>query len=310
MLCNIVISLPPFLWHAKATDKDIPQLVHVTHPMQTLAANHVKPIPSLVLRLVGILHNKQHYVVLKVDIAERRILIFDCLSHDLLQWTDHIVTVFKKCMLLDLSFDASSAVIVPDAAGPPISMHTRKPKAIINGYSITFPKHPASDSGNWRLERGQFIHQRDGFNCGPIACLKVMDLFDKISFPYPQAFYETTNIRKIVMNEWKNVVEYCHNTNIPLFYREKHVKGSMQDGSSETDEKRINFVPLCTTACLGKYSGCVHEQKKIQINTLGQYVLFPSRYGASLGGTLCFINNPTLRLKSRRVFTFGALKAS
>ena len=37
---------------------------------------------------------------------------------------------------------------------------------------------------------------------------------------------------------------------------------------------------------------------------------FEERYGASLGGALCFINNPTLRVKSRRVFTFGALRAS
>ena len=71
-----------------ATGKDIPQLVHVKHPKQTLAADHVKPIPSLVLKLVGILHIKKHYVVLEVDIAERQILIFDGLSRDLLQWTD------------------------------------------------------------------------------------------------------------------------------------------------------------------------------------------------------------------------------
>jgi hypothetical protein len=122
-----------------ATKKDLPQLVHVTHPNQILAADHVKPIPSLVLRLVGILHNNQHNVVLEVDIAERQILIFDGLSRDLLQWTDHIVTVFKKCMLLDLSFDASSAVIVLDAAGPPISTRSRRPtKPIVNGYSIFF----------------------------------------------------------------------------------------------------------------------------------------------------------------------------
>jgi hypothetical protein len=86
--------------------------------------------------------------VLEVLIAERRILIFDGLSRDLLQWTDHIVTVFKKCMLLDLSFDTSSAVIVPDAAGPPISTRSRRPKPIVNGYPITFPKQLASDSGN------------------------------------------------------------------------------------------------------------------------------------------------------------------
>jgi hypothetical protein len=217
--------------------------------------------------------------VLEVYLAERRILIFDGLSRDLLQWTDHIVTVFKKWMLLDLSFDASSAVIVPDAPGPPFSSRSRRPKPIVNGYSITFPKQFAFDNGNWRLERGQLIHQTDGFNCGPIACLKMIDLFDKISFPYPQAFYETTNIRKIVMNEWNNLAEYCHNPNVPLFYREKHVKGSMQDASSEeTDENGINFAPLCTTLCFGKSSGCGHEHKKVQINTVGQYVLFSSKW--------------------------------
>ncbi len=34
------------------------------------------------------------------------------------------------------------------------------------------------------------------------------------------------------------------------------------------------------------------------------------RCGASLGGAVDYILNPTLRLKKRRVFTFGALIAS
>jgi hypothetical protein len=81
------------------------------------------------------------------------------------------------------------------------------------------------------------------------------------------------------MNEWKNLVEYCHNPNIPLFYREKHVTGTMEDESSqESDQNGINFAPLCTTLCFGKSSGCAHERKKVQINTVGQYVLFPSKW--------------------------------
>jgi hypothetical protein len=41
------------------------------------------------------------------------------------------------------------------------------------------------------------------------------------------------------------------------------------------------------------------------------YSLAPrSRCGASLGGTLDYIPNPTLRLIKRRVFTYGALIAS
>ncbi len=48
----------------------------------------------------------------------------------------------------------------------------------------------------WRLERGYFIHQMDGFNCGLVACLKVMELFGIITIPYPQDFYENHNVRK------------------------------------------------------------------------------------------------------------------
>jgi hypothetical protein len=52
----------------------------------------------------------------------------------------------------------------------------------------------------------------------------------------------------------------------------------MQDGSTEETDKNGISAPLCTPACLGKHCGCVHEQKKVQINTLGQYILFPSKW--------------------------------
>ncbi len=47
-------------------------------------------------------------------------MIYDGLSHELLQWKEHIITVLKKCMLLDLSFDSLSTVCVPYAAVPPV----------------------------------------------------------------------------------------------------------------------------------------------------------------------------------------------
>jgi hypothetical protein len=104
-------------------------------------------------------------------------------------------------MLLDLSFDSSSTACVPDAAVPPVFSCSRKPRYIINGYSITFPQSSPSDKKleEWRLERVYFIHQIDGFNCGPIACLKVVELFGIVTIPYPQDFYENYNVRKIVM---------------------------------------------------------------------------------------------------------------
>ncbi len=61
----------------------------------------------------------------------------------------------------------------------------------------------------WRLERGYFIHQMDGFNCGPIACLKVMELFGIVTIPYPQDINEKYNVCKIVMGQWEELLEYC-----------------------------------------------------------------------------------------------------
>jgi hypothetical protein len=53
----------------------------------------------------------------------------------------------------------------------------------------------------WRLLKGFFIHQMDGFNCGPIVCLIVMELFSIVTIPYPQDFYKNYNVRKIVMGQ-------------------------------------------------------------------------------------------------------------
>jgi hypothetical protein len=98
----------------------IPQLIHATYSKQKLAISGIKPLPKDVDRLVAILHNDGYYIVLEVNIAERIFLIYDGLSCELLQWKDHIITVLKKYMLLDLSFDSSSTVCVPDAAVPPV----------------------------------------------------------------------------------------------------------------------------------------------------------------------------------------------
>jgi hypothetical protein len=52
------------------------------------------------------------------------------------------------------------------------------------------------------------------------------------------------------------------------------------------------------------------DNRHPRIKALMDPYLAINRCGASLGGALYYINNPTLRLKNRRVFTFGVLVAS
>jgi hypothetical protein len=230
-------------------EKNLPQLIHAIFSKQQLAISGVKPLLKDVDRLVAILHNDGHYIVLEVNIPERKFLIYG-LSRELLQWKDHIIIVTKKCMLLDLSFDSSSTVCVPDAAVPPVFSRSMKPRYIINGYSITFPQSSPSDKKleEWRLERGYFIHQVDGFNRGPIACLKVMELFGIVTIPYLQDFYENYNVCKIVMGQWEELLEYW-DSNLVLVFKTKPVKESKcaNDEDVDANGNRLNFAPLCNS---------------------------------------------------------------
>jgi hypothetical protein len=215
----------------------------------------------LIGRLVAILHNDGHYIVLEVNIPERKFLIYDALSCELLQWKDHIITVLKKCMLLDLYFDFSSTVCVPDAAVPPVFSCIRKPRYIINGYSITFPQSSPSDKKleQWRQERVYFIHQMDGFNCGPIACLKLMELFGIITIPYPQDFYKNYNVCQIVMAPWEKLLEYC-DSNLLLVLKTKPVKESKPANEEVVDANKngLYFAPLCDGFCFTRKKECDH----------------------------------------------------
>ncbi len=262
-------------------ETNLPQLIHAMFSKQKLAFSGVKPLPKDVDRLVANLHNDSHYIVLEVNIPERMFLIYDGLSRELIQWKDHIITVLKKSMLLDLSFDFSSTVCVPDAAVLPVFSYSRKPRDIINDYSITFPLSSPPDKKweQWRLERGYFIHQMDGFNCGPIACLKVMELFGIVTIFYPQAFYKNYNVCKIIMAQWEKLLEYC-DSYLFLLYKTKPVKESMPTNEEVVDsnENGLNFTSLCGTFCFTKKVECDHEKKNIQINNVGKYVQFPSKW--------------------------------
>ncbi len=77
-------------------------------------------------------------------------------------------------MLVDPCVVPSSAQFHPDPAVSKIVGLSRKPQEYVNRYDIIIAMQ------KWQLERGSFLHQSDGNNCGPIACLKILELFPVI----------------------------------------------------------------------------------------------------------------------------------
>jgi hypothetical protein len=77
-------------------------------------------------------------------------------------------------MLVDLHVVPSSAQLITDAAVVELLGCSRKPKPCINGYDVIIAMQ------KWQLEKGFFLDQSDGNNCGPIACMKIMELLHVI----------------------------------------------------------------------------------------------------------------------------------
>ncbi len=146
------------------TGKDVPQLSHVTFPNSVMTIKDNKALPSGVKGIVSVMHTNQHYAVMET-IDTQTIKIVDGLHRDLLDWKDHVIRAMRSCMLIDPCVVPSSARFHPDPAVSEIVGRSRKPQEYVNGYDIIIAMQM------WQLERGSFLHQLNGNNCGPIACL-------------------------------------------------------------------------------------------------------------------------------------------
>ncbi len=121
------------------------------------------PYPKGIQRIVAVMHTKLHYAVMEITVDTETIKIFDGLHLDLLEWKDHVIRVMRIRILVDPNVDCSAALFHPDYAVSKTVGCSRKRQEHVNGYDVIIALQ------RWRLERGSFLHQSDGNNCGPIA---------------------------------------------------------------------------------------------------------------------------------------------
>jgi hypothetical protein len=68
----------------------------------------------------------------------------------------------RNCILVDPNVEPSAAQFIPDPAVSKTVGCSRKPQEYVNGFDVIIALQ------RWQLERGSFLHQLDGNNCGPI----------------------------------------------------------------------------------------------------------------------------------------------
>jgi hypothetical protein len=130
---------------------------------------------------------------MEIIVSEKIVRVFDGLCYSLLGWQDHVVIGLKRCLLVNI--DVREIQMVADAPMDNNWLQQTSNKRyqwLHTCYQLTIL---------WRLLHGQFDDQLDPFNCRPIVCLKMMELFHCISVNQVKVAYATNSICKLVMEE-------------------------------------------------------------------------------------------------------------
>ena len=173
-----------------------------------------------------------HFAVLYYDILEATVTVFDGLNMDIKKWEMHIVHTLKIYGLKPL--DATWEALVTTTS---TKKRNGRPK-IGRVMELRFKskdKNGEQLGQDWIVTNDPSISQSDGYNCGPIACTKVMEVFGIIEPDSMSTIAESPGgYRTVVMDYYKGFISR-HKNEIFLELRKKNM--TSMPTSSEGDEK-------------------------------------------------------------------------
>ncbi len=113
------------------------------------------------------------------------------------------ITVTKKNIGNTMAFTSENANEIPDVEGT----GSRRRGAVrwSQGYMLSFDV-----SQQWQLERGHFVRQPKGYNCGPIASTKILEMFGLVTEFEVNNAYGLGTIRNLVTEQWKRFLIRCN----------------------------------------------------------------------------------------------------
>ncbi len=160
-------------------------MLHVTYPNQIFQGGKYKALPDHVTKVVAVIDDRDHYTVMEIDIPVEKVVIFDGLYKELDKRIDHVVSGMKQCMLQGLNDALRHRADEPSISNVGRSRH---PQKAIHGYSLFLGLE------EWRLESGELIKQVDTFNCGSIACMKILEIYNLTTLYEVNLMYNTNSI--------------------------------------------------------------------------------------------------------------------
>ena len=211
---------------------DVPFFCPVSFREGHLLQQDVVSLTHSYKHVVSLFYKSEHYCVCKLMIKERRLIIFDGLNWEFKNWCTHISFLLRKLAFVDVKCE--NWQWFPDVALSTKTANTRREKIMIPGYFIHV------DRVQWRVQRGSFLTQTDGFNCGPIACLKLIHLYHLTDEDKAKEAYNSMNIRNLVVQDWEYLVEMC-NDDIMVKLQNTNTNKGGEHKPSSLDVKKSNL---------------------------------------------------------------------
>lgn len=167
------------------------QLVHISHPNMPVTKKERRTLKSEMKKVAACLYASSHFAVMELTLGCEEVLIFDGLSYPLETWIPHVTNLLARCSLLDGE---------PEDVTVKVEKRTRQNEK--EGVRVT------SAAKSWLVKSAPFIKQENWYDCGPIACLKLMDIFGLVEDPRD---YEQEDIRQHIVDSFKTLLKFAVN---------------------------------------------------------------------------------------------------
>ena len=168
--------------HKTDTPADV-QLVHIPHPNAKVTKKDMKTVKSGIKKLVACMYAGSHFAVMELDVGSEDVFIFDGLSYPLDYWIPHVKNMLARCSLLD---------------GEP-------EEVTIDVQKENVEVRVTSGNISWSVKSATFIKQNNSYECGPIACAKLMDSFGLWDAEYD---CEEDGLRGYVIESFKKLLKF------------------------------------------------------------------------------------------------------
>ena len=119
---------------------------------------------------VSVVFNDNHFAVLYYDIAKHKVSVFDGLNMKITLWQTHAIHTIKKYGL-----QATNSNCRIDYCEDTVAH--KDGTRLYQVLDLNFEDGEPCNHCPWIVTNKFFYKQKDGYNCRPIACLKVMEIY-------------------------------------------------------------------------------------------------------------------------------------